>query len=202
MEQEQELQVITAKVNDLMLAVTAIQVIDEATNTRASQILGWIKQSKKKVEDTRKFFTDPLNKQVKAINEKFKESSKPLDEADKIINKKMLDYFFEKQEKIRKAQAELEAELERKKAEARELGMGVADIAPVPVEKPVSQAVKTDFGTSFTKESWDFEIVEPSKIPDEYWSINESAIREAVRSGVREIPGVKIENKTTLVHRT
>lgn len=39
---------------------------------------------------------------------------------------------------------------------------------------------------------WTFDITDQNAIPREYLQVNETAIREAIKAGVREIPGLKI----------
>ncbi|GAB3910146.1 hypothetical protein GCM10028803_49380 [Larkinella knui] len=39
---------------------------------------------------------------------------------------------------------------------------------------------------------WNFEIVDPNQVPNGYWVIDEAAIKAAIASGVRDIPGVHI----------
>ncbi|MRS59862.1 hypothetical protein GJJ30_01050 [Larkinella terrae] len=39
---------------------------------------------------------------------------------------------------------------------------------------------------------WTFEIVDPNKVPNGYWIIDEAAIKADIAEGVREIPGIHI----------
>ena len=50
------------------------------------------------------------------------------------------------------------------------------------------------------KKSWDFEVENINLIPLEYIKreIKGTAVREAIKNGVREIPGVRIFEKETL----
>lgn len=41
---------------------------------------------------------------------------------------------------------------------------------------------------------WTFEVADPAQVPREYLSVNEGAIRAAIRAGARDIPGVRIFN--------
>jgi len=61
------------------------------------------------------------------------------------------------------------------------------------------QATTQKFSTSNVRKVWDFEIENPSAVPAEFMQVNEKAVREAVRKGVREIPGIKIFQKTVTV---
>lgn len=59
-------------------------------------------------------------------------------------------------------------------------------------ERP-NLAVKTESGSqSFATKRWDFEVMDPAQLPRQYLKVDEQAIRQAVRDGKREIPGVRI----------
>ena len=45
---------------------------------------------------------------------------------------------------------------------------------------------------------WAFDIKDIAQIPSEYLVLNEKAVREAIKAGVREIPGLKIYQKPTV----
>lgn len=52
-----------------------------------------------------------------------------------------------------------------------------------------------------TTNRWTFEITSEKDIPREYLQVNETAIREAIKAGVREIPGVRIFQSQSLTIR-
>jgi hypothetical protein len=54
---------------------------------------------------------------------------------------------------------------------------------------------------SGARRTWTFEIEDASKVPAQFLIVNEKAIREAVRSGAREIPGIKIYQEVSVVAR-
>lgn len=45
---------------------------------------------------------------------------------------------------------------------------------------------------------WDFEIIDKAQIPLEFLKVDETAIRNAIRAGQRDINGVKIFQKPQL----
>ena len=64
-----------------------------------------------------------------------------------------------------------------------EKGLERKEIAPVEVK------VSTN---TVTTKRWTFEVVDESKIPRKYLTVNTVAINQAVRNGVREIDGLNI----------
>jgi len=128
------------------------------------------------------------------------------------LKKKMKEYHVEQdriareaQEAIRKQQeadakkirdaqeAERQKNLEAQKTatpeqsqqlSAEDLIMGNA-LAPVqaPIEVKHDSTSKTSAGTSFTRKTWKFEIVDETKIPRDFLCPHEGKIREAVKNG-------------------
>lgn len=109
--------------------------------------------------------------------------------------------WIELQESIRaKAQAKLDAAREKaeaKNAEREALGKKAKDLPPAIVAPKIETA-----GVSY-REVWDFEITDASKVPDEYWELDLTAIGTAVRTnkGTVGIPGVRIFSTKVAVVR-
>lgn len=102
-------------------------------------------------------------------------------------------------------QAALDAERAKKQAagdrpaaivlglQAKEAGQRAAENQAI-IEAPSAPVhIRGDFGsTQYTKEAWDFEIMDPLAIPFDYLMPDEAAIRRAIARGVRDIPGLRI----------
>ncbi len=82
---------------------------------RAGGILRDLATVRKRAETDRKALTEPYRAHTQAVNDQYREPSRMLDEADKVIRAKMLTYQGT-QERIR---AERQAELDRIAAEQR-----------------------------------------------------------------------------------
>ena len=63
------------------------------------------------------------------------------------------------------------------------------------------QKIEADDGTSTTVVNWVYEIGDESLIPRTFLMVDERAIKEAVKGGVRNIAGIKIYEKTTRKYR-
>lgn len=161
----------------------------------ATEFLVKVKGRAKRIEELRQFFVKPLNDQVKAINERFKASLKPLEDIEVKVKRLISDYTLE-QERIRREEEKKLQELhakemakQEKKAE-REGNDFVPSIAPT-IAKPTGP-VRSSSGTASTPTVWKFEVIDSVLVPREYLEVNESLIRQAVKSGARTIPGVRI----------
>lgn len=175
--------------------ITSLETLQTAVGLTAE-----IKSAKSRVEEIRKFFVNPLNDQVRKINAKFKPFTETLEKMEAEVKSKIVVYQTE-QEKIRIAEEtrlrklqEAEYAKQVKKAEKK------GDDAPPPPPPVKVEAVKVD-GLSIRK-VWDFEIVFIEKIPLEYMIPDEKKIRKVITAGVREIPGIKIFEKSISAIKT
>lgn len=72
-----------------------------------------------------------------------------------------------------------------------------------PIEAPVVKHVPS-FGSQSVKgvtKRWTFSVIDPALVPREYLVVDEAKIRAAMNAGVRDIPGVKFEQTTSLTSR-
>jgi len=155
-----------------------------ADETNAYGVLQQIKDRIKFVEGKRKEITAPLNASLKAANALFKTLSEPLKIADTIIRDKILDFHQKQEEKAAKREAKLVGKIEEATAK------GHIAIAEALVEK--SENIKPLVGDSVVQKRWTFEVVDKSKVPVEYLSVDSTAVRAAIRDGERDIPGLRI----------
>lgn len=161
----------------------------------ATEFLVKVKGRAKRIEELRQFFVKPLNDQVKAINDRFKASLKPLEEIEAKVKRLISNYTLE-QERLRREEErrlqELHAkEMAKQERKAEKTG---ADFVPsvAPTIAQAAPTIKTESGKTTTIKVWKFEIVYAAQVPREYLEVNESLVRKAVQNGAREIAGVRI----------
>lgn len=150
----------------------------------AVALCGEIKTAIAKIEEIRKFFVGPLDKQVRAINALFRPKRLELEKAEE-LTKNVILAFNTKQR--RKAEEQ---------AQKREAGDKKAIRA---IDVPTPQATVLA-GTSLmaTKFVWTFEVVNEDDIPPEFWTLDAVAIRAAIHSGARHINGLRVYQKEQL----
>lgn len=207
MEKEKTLQELEGTVQQdqkaLTLEMTKVVVTSEEEMSRAATWLTQVKARIKKLEEKRKQYVQPLNDQVKAINDDFKTMMAPYLAIETEIKGK-IGAFVDEQRRI---QAEAERkERERRAEEARKIAeeqnisrqkaaaqvrqqeeLKPQEVAPKPVT-----SVKTETAKVVTKKVVKFEIVDASKVPDEFKVVDERLVRAAVVKGARRISGVRI----------
>lgn len=75
-----------------------ITISSEEENEKVAEYLGQIKKRRNRIEELRKEFVQPLNDQVKFINNKFKKEISPLDTLEKSLKNSMASYYIKKLE--------------------------------------------------------------------------------------------------------
>jgi vacuolar-type H+-ATPase subunit H len=148
----------------------------------ASGYLGQIKSKTNEIEDERKSIVQPVNDSVRKINRKYIVVTGPLKEAERTIKDKMRVYVEAEEAKVQK-------KLEKAKP------------GDEPPPAPDTQ-VRTDEGVTSVRKVWVHDLVDIKQLPDEFKTIDNVAVKKAIDSGVREIPGLKIYQRTDIAHRT
>ncbi len=197
---EQTMVAVKKDLTSIEQEASAIKVTNDKEMATASEFLGVIKARVKRVEAKRVEYVKPFNDQVKKINADFKEMAWPYLAVEKNIKGKVGAYvdvkLAEEREEQRKADDKRRKEAEAlAKKENISNRKALAQVEKVKVEeKPKS--VKTEVGRVNTRQVKKFEVVDPSKVPDEYKMVDERLVRKAIADGKKRIAGVKIWEET------
>lgn len=192
-----------AQIDRMNKEAAQVAVDSPETNTLAVEMAGQVKKLNKSIEDVRKALVEAPNQFVKGVNGLAKGFQSTLDGIENTLKRKITIYTnkveMERREMERKAREEarkLQAELD-----AQAKGKGIeAPKVDVPVVPKAAQVTRTAEGTASIRKEWKHEVTDATAVPREYLIVDESAIRRAVKSGVREITGVRIfEDSTTVI---
>ncbi|SFD44278.1 hypothetical protein [Spirosoma endophyticum] len=130
--------------------------------------------------------TRQLDKQKHGWMEVEKEMTAPIEEALKPL-KDAIEHYNREILRVRahqQAEAANQAELTSKD----ETNWLTPDVSLVAIPKGVQMR-------------WTFEIVDPNQVPNGYWIIDEAAIKAAIATGERNIPGVHIYEEAITTFR-
>ncbi len=188
-ELDKKVKVVSSETASLISNAQAITIKTAEDVGKASTLGSEISRRLKNIEEQRVSFVKPLNDHVAGINAKFKTVSVPLGEAKIHLANIIGIWQTEERERIQK-------EEDRRNAIAKKAEEKRKEKDPVkfkPAEEIKIEAPKTSIGSSQTKLVWKGTVVDVSKLPAEYIVANNVAINMAIRGGVRDIPGVKIE---------
>lgn len=188
----------------------------------ATEVLSRMATYRKRIKEARMKITRPLDAAKKAAMDQEKAVLGPLDVVDKALRKRLGEYHAEaerqrraeaeRQEQARRdAEAKAKAEVEAAAKRAAESDADDADddaldrAALAQQQAAIAQRnaeakeavstgpIRSSAGTASVRMVWDVEVVDPAAVPREFLAVNLPAIRQAVKDGAREIPGVKIE---------
>lgn len=198
---ESEIKPIEAEVLGMKEAAEAMVIKTDEDYAKASDVLDVVKTKIKAGEKMRKFFVDPLNAQVKAINALFKPQTSYAEEVEKIIKGKMKTYHVEKEAAAAKEQARLQAIRDAANAKREEQGKELIEEPVREVAEP-AKTVVTGSSKAQVRKVWTHEIESINALPDEVKQaimaeaykkgIIKSVVQKFVDAGVREMTGVRI----------
>jgi len=175
--------------NQLQRALS-LDVVNDAAFKACTAIYAKAKEWRKIIEQKRKEAVDPFRKQIAAINDKAKELSDPLEEIENVTKTKV-DGYHRFLEEIKKKEEEKILELAK-----------LLDEEQTPYITPMDSALRGDGAISYSKIEKRFQVTDISKVPAKYLMVNEAAIKNDIKLGIQEIPGVRIyEEKTTQLRR-
>ena len=195
-----------------------ISVTDAISYDNAVLFLKEVNTKLKDFKSQREKYIKPMKDSIKAIDDKLKEPIKLLEATDTTLREKLNAYLSEvkKQEEQRLALERKKAEdeaiakidnLEALKSQAGEYDDITQKAIQRTIEMKQNTAIeatalqeKVNLSTSSASVSmvWDFEVLDKSQLPLEYLKVDETAIRNAIRNGERDIAGLRIFQKPQL----
>jgi len=207
------------EVATLVAPTLKMTVSDFKTSEAAIQACQQIKELSKRLDKRRRELVDPLNAEVKAINEIAKQVGGPLDAAEAHLRlqlnrfaaeqeKKRQEEFarIETERKQREAELAAKQEDERKKLErgAALFGTGGEEVAQLEEKHQIETAIaRTEVEQARfdanqqqiknTRRTLKCKAVDLTKVPREFLivELNEKAVCAAYKGGVTVIPGVE-----------
>lgn len=172
---------------------SGITVSDEESNAAAADVVVNLSKTAKVVEELRKYYTDPLEQAKKGIIATFKKMGLDAAGQEQRLRDELGAFYMKKENAKREAAAAALALEQKRQADARKLGRAAPPPLAAPAPAEVPRTTETENGSLNIGLEWAFTgISDENAVPRQYLMVNEVAIRAAVKSGVRSIPGVVI----------
>lgn len=185
----------------LIASAGRARVENQAHAGKAADLIKMITAHVKALEDVREAHKRPILEAGKVVDAHFKARTAPLDAAKAAV--KGMVSAWQAAERA-KAAAEAKAKLDAARAaEERARAAGVLSTTPVAEPEPEPQQVvrgATGAGIVTTKR-WVHEVTDAAAVPRQYLTVDDAAIKAAVKAGVRDIPGVRIYQDETVTVR-
>jgi len=175
-----------------------IEIKSETDLAPAADFLKKVKTVQRLVTQEEKKQLDPARATVDAIRSFWRPMKDKIDEAEKIVKKKILAFDRVQSEARAKKEAQLSARVEKG---TMKFGTAVKKMDDLPT---VQTAIETDKGAVTFKIERKVFVENESQIPDEYWMLDMVKIRGAAlgnkAKGIEpvEIPGVKVVEEKNL----
>jgi nitrogen regulatory protein PII-like uncharacterized protein len=188
-----------AEIDGLVVSAESAIIIGESDVVKATNELTNIAVLKKSLNSSKEEYVKPIKGHLDSVNSFFKVIMEPLEEANTILRKKVLDYRNQQEAKAR--ERDRIAQEERKLAEQKAALEGIPAPAPAPVPTTnLNPRTQTDIGETNIPKITKFEVVDFAALPDEYKTANTVLIGQVVRSskGKVPIPGVRIWQENTI----
>lgn len=186
------------EIDDMLDVAEQHKISDEESNQTAVVMLSQATNIKKAIEEQRKDAVKPHNEFRTKVNGLAKMFTEPLDKIDDLLRSKTEDYAHKKLIEKRKNE-KAAAEKRRKLQEELDLAAEEGGVESVKLVEPVVKEekggiIRTEDGASLSVTMiWKGFIIDSDKVPREYCIPDQKLIDEAVKAGVREIPGVEIK---------
>ena len=209
---QQIVQPIEIKARIYLNKVNDAKIENEADKENAIIFLKEITEYKKAIKKQKEELSADAKKELTEIKEKFNEPENFVAEAEGIVRAKINHFLNEQKAKIEaealalKQKAEDEALKQAEELEALKSGAGEYDALTrkamiEAIEAKQNKIIDATAKTSTINQSssdsvvrniWTFRVFDLSKVPVEFLQINSVAVRDAIKSGVREINGIEI----------
>ena len=193
------------KITEMVEVASEIEITSDLSLKTAVDLGLKAKTLAKEINKVRDGFIAEPNNRIKSVKNLAKSFTDRLDEIEMITKKKASDFNYkkileqrEKEKKAQDAARDLQIKLDE---EAKSKGVeGVQVITPT--EKPPDNTVRTEAGSSYNVPKMVCEIIDSTIVPREYCEPVMKRLNEAVKMGVREIPGCKIYETVETRYRT
>ena len=184
----------------MLKAAEATTVVDDKTAEAATALGVQCRKVEKAVEEARTYFKRPALDFSKEIDSLAKAYTSKAQSAANILSGKVAAYVSKKRaeeaerlrkerEEAAKLQAKLDAEAKAAKADAAQVVM--------PKAAPKTAPVRAENGKASVVTKWVCTITDPALVPREYCEPVQRLLNEAVKLGIREIPGCTIEEQSS-----
>ena len=187
---------------DKFTEVTASGIADDFVAGHAADFAKDLKAAAGALDETRTRIKKPVLHAQRLIDGGAKALSDRVASAVREVEARVTAYLKVKEAEAR---AKLEAEeAARAAADTPDITMAVLDQVNQAEEATALELTRTrGVGGALTalKDNWVAELVDITKVPVAYLQVNDATVRAAIRSGVRDIPGLRIFNDSKAMIR-
>lgn len=169
----------------IVKASSEIVIMSKEDNEFCSELLKKVLTVKKAVLD---YWREPVEKAYnlhRELTKRRNEMVNPLEKSEKILKSKMAEFLMLTRKKAEEEEKKLREEAEKE---------GLKVQVKLPDTKAERQVVKT---------MWEVEVVDKSKVPEEYKIVDIPRLRKVAQTfkGEKQVPGIKFVKKLNVTVR-
>lgn len=170
----------------------ALEVVDRTSAENASACIAILKRGLRTLDDLHERWVRPLGEAKKLVMGKLARRREPLD----AVCDALCDRLILWQESV-----ETLASIERNRLVAENEAIAETGPAEQTYVPGAPRTFDTPAGTVITSHRWTHVIVDAERVPREYCTPDAKLINDAIRNGVKSIPGVRIFSKAFISSR-
>lgn len=195
MEKRKSITVLTVKeVSPLLAQAESFDIKDPKSLEQATEFLSNLNAKLDQVVDSRETITKPLNEALKQARLKYKPIETALESAIELIRDKMSVYATEIDNERKKEEQKIQDKLENGKMSIPTALKKLETLDSVP------GTVSSNSGSVSFRPVEKLKIVDPLLVPRQYLTINEKAVLDDLKNGVK-VAGCEIEIIQVAVNR-
>lgn len=181
----------------------ALLVLDDASLVRATTLVATIAALEKRTDAERRTWTDPLNAQVKRLNEMFRGVLDHLRTSRDIVSPQITRYITAQRAEADRALHEAEDAAARTGIAAPAAGKGLVNVETGEVVEAAGKTSRSAAGSATVRRYWRGRVVDPLLVPREYLVVDQGAIDRVMQAthGQAHIPGVEAYSTESLAVR-
>lgn len=159
-------------------AEKALSIKTDKDVEKAAETLINLKVQYDTIEEKRKNYVQPAQETIARINADFKKLTSPRESLIKTIKDKVVEYACNRKKELKDKEKALQIETKERS---------------LVLDADMNRAF-CDIGELRFKKGYQYKITNKSKIPEQYWVIDEKAIQKDIKDskGQIKIPGVKV----------
>jgi hypothetical protein len=176
------------KLGEIVASAQSVEVNNENAFRKITSMYAQSKDWERMIEFSRKQANAPDQERINARNDKAKEILIPLKQIQSIAKDKSARY------------QEMLEEIKRDEEDQIKKAVALLDLENEPYIEPAEKTHRGDGAIAYTKLVKKFRLVDLSKVPLKYLTLDESAVEQDIKLGVMEISGIEVfeEKITTL----
>src|ERR1035437_5649172 len=190
--------VIESKVDTALREAQGLAIKTDEDEVAGSKLLSNIKLIQKFVKQEKDKQLKPSLETTKAIRGFFAPAEEKADEAERLTKIKLGDYHDKKQAELKKKEDSIAARAEKGQLKEETALRKMDELAEVKTN------VKNEEGMVTYSKVKEVEVIDESKVPDQYWKLDMVAVRRdalAIGNLGEVIPGVLVKEVTSVAGR-